>query len=127
MFFFYVSGCSSTPEVAFVLDSSGSIGKENFQTIVDFSKSLAIDLPLDGGARVALETFSDNVEVTMSHTVFCRETEQYIVSFPQVYLTIADGHGVMTVMDAMTIPYFVGGTTNTAEAIRQATNTLFQS
>ena len=57
------AACRSTPEVAFILDSSGSIGKENFQTVVDFAKSVALDLPLDGGARIALETFSDDVQV----------------------------------------------------------------
>ena len=74
--------------------------------VVDFAKMLAMQLPLDSGARVALETFSDNAEV---------------------YLTVNDDQGVMKVMNAMTIPYFVGGTTNTAEAIRQLVNRLLQS
>lgn len=42
-------------------------------------------------------------------------------------MTVSDAQGVMNVMDAMTIPYFVGGSTNTAEALNQVVNRLFQS
>lgn len=96
--------CASPPEIAFILDSSGSIGKENFQRVVDFTKNVAQQLPLNGGSRVALEAFSDHV---------------------QVYLTVRDPQGVVNVMNAMTIPYFVGGSTNTAAALTELYQNLF--
>lgn len=97
--------CRIRSQVAFILDSSGSIGRANFQTVVDFAKSVALQLPLDNGARVAMETFSDDVTV---------------------YFTVTDAQGVMTIMDEMSVPYFIGKTTNTAAALESVVQSLFR-
>jgi hypothetical protein len=101
----YSTECTTAPEVAFLLDSSGSIGSQNFQLMIDFVKSIAMALPLSGGSKVALATFSDGVET---------------------YLTLSDSQGVINVMNAMSIPYFVGGSTNTAAALATLATSLFQ-
>ena len=46
------------------MDSSTSIGLENFQRVVDFAKSLTLQLPIGGGTRVGLLTYSDNPKVS---------------------------------------------------------------
>ena len=51
-----VTGCEEPGDVVFAVDSSGSIGKENFQLLVDFTKAVVMELPIDGDTQIGLET-----------------------------------------------------------------------
>ena len=63
MYLLYLLDCRNPPDVVFALDSSGSIGHENFQRIVDFTKEVTRYLPVGARTRVGLETFSDRERV----------------------------------------------------------------
>lgn len=65
-------GCDTPADVVFAVDSSGSIGKENFQKAIDFVKNVARELPVSTSSRVGLETFSDNEKV-LRHVVDIQE------------------------------------------------------
>ena len=47
----------------FSLDTSGSIKNDNFERIMLFAEAVATDLPIDGDARVALQTFANDAKV----------------------------------------------------------------
>ena len=55
--------------MVFAVDSSGSIGKANFQTVIDFVKAVAIQLPLNSDTRVGLVTFSDDETVSQCRAI----------------------------------------------------------
>lgn len=97
--------CREPADVVFALDASGSIRKENFQMLVDFAKAVALYLPLDGTTRVGLETFDD------------RET---------IYFNLKDHNTRSAIINAMSLPHFSGGTTNTAAALRAMREVMFR-
>lgn len=50
--------CDSTGDVTFILDSSGSVGEENFDRLRNFTIAAVRDLEIDNGFfRVAVVTF----------------------------------------------------------------------
>lgn len=52
--------CSSTGDVIFILDTSGSVGRDNFYRMLNFTWSTVKELEVDSGNyRVGLMTFSD--------------------------------------------------------------------
>ncbi len=54
-------------DVLFILDASGSIGQQNFDTIKQWLILIVRQLDIDGGrVRIAVETFSDNVRQEFS-------------------------------------------------------------
>jgi collagen type VI alpha len=88
------------------MDSSGSIGPQNFYTMLGFAKMLVDSMNINPAyTRVALETFA---------------TENIIQFDLDDYQTKID------VINAMSFPYR-RGTTNTAQALRVMRETLFSA
>lgn len=55
-------GCLNQVDVVFLLDSSGSIDRPNFQQMLSFVSSTVNSFDVEGGAvQVGLVTYSDNV------------------------------------------------------------------
>ncbi len=95
--------CRTPADVAFALDASGSIGKVNFQKQLDFVRDVILGLNLEGGARVALETYANQ---------------------PSVSFYLNDATDRAAVLNSLTMHYS-GGTTNTADAIRVMREDIF--
>ena len=93
-----LSDCKEPADVVFVVDSSGSIGCNNFHMIVHYMQNIVRNLNMDEGTRVGLITFSTDASVIFHLNDFDNERD---------------------VLNAMNTPY-IGGTTNTAEALRKA-------
>ena len=56
-----ISACTVPADIIFILDASGSIGEQQFETMKNFVYELVADLEIDtGGVRVGLEIFSNN-------------------------------------------------------------------
>jgi len=92
--------CSSKKDIAFVLDASNSVGQPNFNMMLEFISQLVQDLTAhEENHRFSLITYSTNVQ-----TVF---------SFDR-YLEAAD------VTNAISTTQYQMGSTNTADALRQA-------
>ncbi|XP_021375367.1 uncharacterized protein LOC110464458 isoform X14 [Mizuhopecten yessoensis] len=52
--------CTSTADVVFILDTSGSVGRDNFYRMLNFTWSTVRELEVDSGNyRIGLMTFSD--------------------------------------------------------------------
>ncbi|ELT92983.1 hypothetical protein CAPTEDRAFT_220507 [Capitella teleta] len=91
-------------DVVIALDSSGSIGRENYYTMLDFTKELVASLNIGRQhTLVGLETFSNGVEVKFN---------------------LNDFQNKLDVVNAISFPYN-GGTTNTAEALNIMTEAQF--
>ncbi len=58
-----IAGCRVPSDVAFALDSSGSIGQEDFERSIQFAKAVAGRLPIERGTSVAMITYSSDVTV----------------------------------------------------------------
>ena len=65
MVFCVYTECRRPKDIAFALDASGSIGRENFHKSVEWARNVVREMPTDGtdGARVSLETYGDNTKV----------------------------------------------------------------
>lgn len=96
--------CRTPADVVFALDASGSIGKANFLRVITFAKAVVRQLPVGEGTRVGMLTYGDT---------------------PQKYFDLRDYNDMEGTMNAMTIPYFSGGTTNTAGALRTFRDSMF--
>lgn len=60
MSFVYSSVCHAEADVVFILDSSGSVGQDNFYRVLNFTYSTIDSLDIDSGQfRVGVVTFSD--------------------------------------------------------------------
>jgi collagen type VI alpha len=58
LFFFTV--CSASGDIVFILDSSGSVGQDNFYRVLNFTYATIDGLDIDNGRfRVGVTTFSD--------------------------------------------------------------------
>ena len=79
------------------IDSSGSIGEENYYTMLGFTKSFVSALNIDSvsGSMVGVETFANNAQVEFDVDAF--ETKELV-------------------LNALSFPYS-RGTTNTASAL----------
>ncbi len=56
----FCQGCRVPRDVAFTLDSSGSIGRENFELVVNFVKGIAGRLPIERGTNIGMITYGDD-------------------------------------------------------------------
>lgn len=101
--------CRVGADIIFALDASGSIGQPNFQRQIDFVKSLVYSLNINPqsnrGARVGALTFSTEADIRFN-------LNEYTSS--------------MEILNALTFRY-VGGTTNTAAALRTMRERMFSS
>lgn len=54
--------CKSVVDVVFAVDGSVVVGTENFQKSLEFLRRLAASLNIDGGNRLAVLSFADEVD-----------------------------------------------------------------
>ncbi len=59
-----LAACSEGKDVAFAIDTSGSIASENFQFIIRAVQSIVMRLPLVLGTHIGLITYGDAVSVS---------------------------------------------------------------
>lgn len=97
--------CPLRADIAFALDSSGSVGSKNFVKEVNFVKQVVQSLNLNGESTVAVENFADNAVIRFHLNAF---------------------NGIQAVLNGMSI-YYKGGTTNTADAINKMRTEMFTS
>jgi collagen type VI alpha len=97
--------CRVGADLVFALDSSGSIGRVNFQKQVDFVKEVVYGLNLDQDTRVGLLTFATS---------------------PNARFYMNEYSTRMDVLNALAL-FYTGGTTNTASAINMMREEYFVS
>ncbi len=103
---FFFKDCRSEADVAIVVDASGSVGPENFRKQVSFLQELAMSLPVGISMQLALETYS---------------------STERVYIYFSDYESKRSILNALSVPYLYGGSTNTAGALRRLRNEVLTS
>ncbi|XP_069108499.1 cartilage matrix protein-like [Argopecten irradians] len=92
-------------DILFILDSSTSVGDENFRKMLNFMKDIVRAAPIDSGHyRVAVLVFNSNVKVTL------------------LLDAIDNQEDLLTYID--NIPYSYGNT-NTASALQAMRDTIF--
>jgi collagen type VI alpha len=93
--------CASAADVIFLIDGSGSVGKSNYEFLLNFVKNVTLRLDIDSstsetqGVRVGLVTFSYSYK---------RE------------FNLNEHMGRLSLLNAIDVPY-IGGTTNTAAVL----------
>ena len=76
MHLFSLSECFSRVDFVIMLDSSGSINREDFERVLNFIRQLSSRLDVDSGlARIALVTFSTQSTVIFDLDDFTRNTD----------------------------------------------------
>ncbi|XP_060566778.1 uncharacterized protein LOC132725621 isoform X26 [Ruditapes philippinarum] len=100
--------CSSTAlDVVFALDSSTSMGKKNFQTMLDATKSFIASADVDSGkTRFGLLIYSTSYSIKFHLNRFRTEKE---------------------ILEAMDNIEYMAGSTNTAGALKVMRNDMFSS
>jgi len=64
----FFQDCNSTAEVVFILDSSSSVGQDNFQQMRLFTQNVTTQLKSEyEHLNVSVITFSDNAQVYALH------------------------------------------------------------
>ena len=61
-----ISACRQGADVVFALDSSGSIGRKNYQKEVDFVREVIHGLNLNSDSRVGVVVYSNTPSILMS-------------------------------------------------------------
>ena len=89
-----------------MVDASSSVGHANFRKQIDFLQELAMSLSVASNIQLALETYSTD------------ET---------VYFYFSNFESKRNVLNALSVPYLHGGTTNTAAALTTAGNSIFST
>lgn len=99
--------CTGKVDIAFILDASGSIRNERFPKVIDFVVSIIEQFQVSQqDTRIAAVTYSDTA------------VPQFLLN---TYQTKQD------VQLALRRAQFIGGRTNSADAIRYMTNTIFSA
>ncbi len=88
----------------FAIDSSGSIGQDNYYLVLDFVKTVVNSLNVGPQTRVGMETFATDKELQFHLNSY--ETKEEMVN-------------------AISFPYS-RGTTNTASALKYMKESMFQ-
>jgi collagen type VI alpha len=101
----YPSGCQLSADIVFALDASTSVGQTNFQELLDVVTSIIAGLNVGSQTRIGVLTFATEVNVLFNLDTFASKQE---------------------LLNGMS-PYYTGGTTNTADAIRTANEVMFTS
>jgi len=97
--------CRKGADIVIAMDSSGSIGQENFQLQVAYIRKLVQEVNLDKDSRLGVLRFSDNGEIIFNLNKYNSKVK---------YL---NGLNIM----------YKGGTTNTADALRMLREQMFTS
>ena len=69
-----LTACRERADVVIALDSSFSVGRENYLAMTDFVRSLVTDLPMQGDVRLGLLAFTDTAQVCLAaatHQISC--------------------------------------------------------
>ena len=99
--------CSSAVDIAFIIDSSGSIGKRNWERMKRFLKALVSKLDVsDSATHVAAIAYSNNPEVVLQFRSY-QGTDEVNLEFDRMPLQ--------------------RGYTYTDKALELANNNLFQT
>ena len=61
-----ISACRQGADVVFALDSSGSIGRTNYQKEVDFVREVIHGLNINSDSRVGVVVYSNSPSILMS-------------------------------------------------------------
>ncbi|XP_041374199.1 uncharacterized protein LOC121387240 [Gigantopelta aegis] len=97
--------CTSTGDIVFIIDSSGSVGQVNFYHILNFTADIVRGLDVDAGSyRVGMITFSTSSNIEFH---------------------LRDFYTVVDVIDAIRNVQYSYGYTHTAEALRRARTEMF--
>lgn len=99
-----LSDCPGNGDIVFVLDSSGSVGGENFELVKDFVIFTIEALDIESGAyRIGISSFSDSARIEFNLNAYNNrpDLEAAIKRIPYVY-----------------------GSTNTAAALNQVRYTM---
>jgi collagen type VI alpha len=100
-----IKNCSGQGDIVFLIDSSGSVGKENFARLLAFVHEFVKPLNIDSGRyRVGLLVFSDDANVIFHLNKFKSTTD---------------------VLDAIAATKYVYGSTNTAAALNEMRTHMF--
>jgi len=97
-----LTGCDTAADVVFALDASGSIGDENFRTMISFVTRLVEQLDIDNaqsvfsGTRIGLVTFANDYKLEFDLNEYTEKID---------------------ILNAINV-YYTQGTTNTSAAIR---------
>ena len=98
----FTAACVNAGDVIFAVDESGSIGRSNFNRVLNFVSGVIDQFDVDagrhgnGGMRVGLVTFGDDVKRQF-------DLNQYL--------------GKVALLNALKVTYS-GGTTNTSAALK---------
>ncbi|KAL3854733.1 hypothetical protein ACJMK2_013983 [Sinanodonta woodiana] len=99
--------CKSTGDIVFILDSSGSVGLENFYRVLNFTYNTVHQLDVESGKyRVGLVTFSDSARI-------------------EFYLNTYKKRG--EIEPALQKVRYVYGSTHTAAALRRVRQEIFRA
>ncbi|KAH3749755.1 hypothetical protein DPMN_184266, partial [Dreissena polymorpha] len=99
------SECFASADVVFVLDSSGSVGQDNFYRLLNFTYQTVDGLDIDSGRfRVGVTTFSDTSRLDFNLNEFKNKRD---------------------IEDALTKVVYMYGNTHTAHALRRARLEMF--
>ncbi|XP_061197993.1 uncharacterized protein LOC133206079 [Saccostrea echinata] len=101
-------GCGVVPaDIVFILDSSGSVGNTNFQKMLDFVKNMVNGMDISAtGTEVGVITYSDR-----THLEFHLNAH----------------HDKQSLANAINNIRYISGGTNTADALKYARETSFQT
>ena len=100
--------CREPADLVFAIDSSGSIGSENYQKVLDYARDIVAGMRIGDEmsryqSRVGLLTFSDQ---------------------PRVIFNLNDYNNKYDILNAFT-PHYTRGGTGTAEALRMVRERMF--
>ncbi|KAK3599021.1 hypothetical protein CHS0354_012500 [Potamilus streckersoni] len=99
--------CTSTGDIVFILDSSGSVGLENFYRVLNFTYNTVHQLDIESGSyRVGLITFSDSARIEFYLNTYKKREE---------------------IEPALQKVRYVYGSTHTAAALRRVRQELFRA
>ncbi|XP_052813421.1 uncharacterized protein LOC128240703 isoform X11 [Mya arenaria] len=102
----YNGDCFASGDIVFILDSSGSVGQDNFYRVLNFTYSTIDGLDIDSGHfRVGVTTFSDSSRLDFNLNDFSNKQD---------------------IHDALTQVRYMYGNTHTAHALRRARLEMFQ-
>ena len=102
-----VAECRQGADIAFILDSSASVGANAYYELQDFSKHVIRRLNINSQnvTRIAMETYAEETEVRFLLNGYSTKTD---------------------ILNAISFP-FHNGKTFTANALQELTSTVFQS
>ncbi len=91
--------CNAKADIVFILDSSSSVGPQNFRKVLDFVTGILHSADIDGGSvRAGVMTFSTDVFINFFLSAYRtkRETFRAIRNIPYIYGSTNTADGLHT-------------------------------